>query len=412
MERFSAKYGFSTLVNGWGERQDALDAHVAPIYQTSVFKFADFASADLLLSGEQGGYYYTRLDNPNFRLLENKYAVLEGIDLLRATPEKAPEELVAGKLFASGMSAITAVILAIAKAGDTIVVQRSLYSDTFNFLNELAPRLGIEVVWARDITRDAWETALNEKDKVRLMLAETPINPTMQIVDLAMLSGLAKKKGCWLMVDNTFPTPYGQRPLSLGADIVVHSTTKYLSGHGVVVGGTAVSHHVDFMHQDLQMIRRRFGSVASPFDAWLANMGLRTFELRMERHCQNAMEIARYLTAHPKVKVVYYPGLETHPEHELAKRQMHAFGGMMAFELEGGFNAAKRMLENVEVATLGVSLGKVDTMIQHPAGMTHYRVPHEVREESGITDGLIRLSVGIENVEDLIEDFEQALEKV
>jgi len=411
MEKFSPKYGISTLVNGWGERQDPLDAHVAPLYQTSVFKFPDFDSADSLLSGERDGYYYTRLDNPNFRLLENKYAVLEGIDLVRARPEVEPEEIVAGKLFASGMAAITSTILALAGVGDTIVVQQSLYSDTFKFLDEFAPRIGIEVAWARDNTREAWETALAGGRNVRLMISETPANPTMQVVDLSMLSELAKDQECWLMVDNTFPTPYGQRPLTLGADIVVHSTTKYLSGHGVIVGGAVVSSHVDFIQKDLHLIRRRFGSVASPFDAWLANMGLRTFELRMQRHCQNAMEIARYLTSHPKVKVVHYPGLETHPEHDLAKVQMHAFGGMMAFELKGGFDAAKKMLESVKVATLGVSLGKVDTMIQHPAGMTHFRVPPEVRKESGITDGLIRLSVGIENVEDLIDDFEEALEK-
>lgn len=411
MEKFSPNYGISTLVNGWGERQDTLDAHVAPIYQTSVFKFPDFANADSLLSGEREGYYYTRLDNPNFRLLENKYALLEGIDLARAKPEVAPEEIVAGKLFASGMAAITSTILALARAGDTIAVQRSLYSDTFNFLDDLAPRIGIHVVWARDNSLEAWETALIEGEKVQLMIAETPINPTMEIIDLSMLSELAKEQGCWLMVDNTFPTPYGQRPLTLGADIVVHSTTKYLSGHGVVVGGAVVSKHVDFIHKDLQLIRRRFGSVASPFDAWLANMGLRTFELRMQRHCQNAMEIARFLDAHRKVKIVHYPGLESYPQYDLAKKQMLAFGGMMAFELEGGFDAAKRMLENVDVATLGVSLGKVDTMIQHPAGMTHFRVPKKVREESGITEGLIRLSVGIENVEDLIDDFERALEK-
>ncbi|OGO17212.1 MAG: methionine gamma-lyase [Chloroflexi bacterium RBG_16_48_8] len=411
MEKFSPKFGMSTLVNCVGERQDPSDAHVAPIYQTSVFTFPDFASADAILSGEQEGYFYTRLDNPNFRLLENKYALLEGLDLVRASPESRPEDVVAGKVFSSGMAAVTAAILACAQKGDVLVVQHSLYSDTFGFLNTFAPRMGIEVVWVKENSREAWECALTQQEKVRLIIAETPTNPAMQIVDLSMLSELARGHDCWLLVDNTFPTPYGQRPLTLGADMVVHSTTKYLSGHGVIVGGVVVSRHVDFVRGDLQWIRRRFGAVASPFDAWLANLGLRTFELRMERHCQNAMRIARYLDSHPKVKVVHYPGLENHPEHELARRQMHAFGGMMAFELKGGFDAAKKMLESVKVATLGVSLGKVDTMIQHPAGMTHSRVPPEVRMEMGITEGLIRLSVGIENVEDLIEDFERALEQ-
>jgi methionine-gamma-lyase len=411
MEKFSPKFGISTLVNCVGERQDPFDAHVAPIYQTSVFGFPDFASADAILSGEREGYFYTRLDNPNFRLLEDKYALLEGLDLVRAQPEKQPREIVAGKVFASGMAAVTAAIMACAQKGDTIVVQRSLYSDTYGFLDAFAPRMGIEVIWVRENSHKAWESACTQGRGVRLVVTETPANPAMQIVDLSMLSELAHQHGCWLLVDNTFPTPYGQRPLTLGADIVVHSTTKYLSGHGVIVGGVVVSQHVDFVKNDLQLIRRRFGAVSSPFDAWLANLGLRTFELRMERHCQNAMCVAQYLESHPKVKIVHYPGLETHPEHSLAKRQMHAFGGMMAFELKGGFDAAKKMLESVKVATLGVSLGKVDTMIQHPAGMTHARVPPEVRKEMGITDGLIRLSVGIENVEDLIEDFEAALEK-
>jgi methionine-gamma-lyase len=411
MEKFSPKFGMSTLVNCVGERQDPSDAHVAPIYQTSVFTFPDFASADAILSGESDGYFYTRLDNPNFRLLEDKYAMLEGLDLLRAQPETQPRKIVAGKVFASGMAAVTAAIMACAQQGDSLVVQRSLYSDTYGFLEAFAPRMGIEVIWVKDHAYETWESAFIQQRRVRLIIAETPTNPAMQIVDLSMLSELARRHDCWLLVDNTFPTPYGQRPLTLGADIVVHSTTKYLSGHGVIVGGVVVSRHVDFVRGDLQLIRRRFGAVASPFDAWLANLGLRTFELRMERHCQNAMRIAQYLESHPKVKIVHYPGLETHPEHPLAKRQMHAFGGMMALELKGGFDAAKRMLESVKVATLGVSLGKVDTMIQHPAGMTHSRVPPEVRKEIGITDGLIRLSVGIENVEDLIEDFEAALKK-
>jgi len=409
MENFSPDFGMSTLVNCVGERQDPSEAHVAPIYQSSVFTFRDFASADAILSGERDGFFYTRLDNPNFRVVEDKYALLEGLDLVRAQPESRPEEIVGGKLFASGMAAITAAIMACAQKGDTLVVQRSLYSDTFGFLDAFAPRMGMEVVWVKENSYQAWERAFTHGKSVRLVIAETPANPAMQIVDLSMLSECSRQHGCWLLVDNTFPTPYGQRPLTLGADIVVHSTTKYLSGHGVIVGGAVVSRHVDFMKGDLQLIRRRFGAVPSPFDAWLANLGLRTFELRMERHNHNAMQIARYLDGHPKVKVVHYPGLESHPEYELARRQMHAFGGMMAFELKDGFDAARRMLESVRVATLGVSLGKVDTMIQHPAGMTHSRVPPEVREEMGITDGLIRLSVGIENVEDLLDDFESAL---
>lgn len=411
MDQVSPSFGIGTLVNHAGEGNNPLNAHITPLYQSSVFRFPDFAHAEAIYRGETQGYVYTRLDNPNLKQLELKYAMLEGLDLLRGEPGRGVDEVVAGKVFASGMAAISAVILARLGAGETMIAQRALYSDTFGFLEENAPRLGIEVSWIEAGSMDEWRRAFQEHPKARLAYVETPVNPSMEIIDIEQVARLAHQQDCWLVVDNTFATPYAQRPLSLGADVVVHSITKYLSGHGAIIGGAAISRHPAFVREDLQKARKRFGGTLSPFDAWLANMGLKTLELRMERHCQNAMAIAGYLASHPKVERVYYPGLESHAGHAIAKRQMHAFGGMISFELVGGFQAAKRMLEALRVAVLGVSLGCVDTLIQHPAGMTHVQVPPEVRRKMGISDGLIRLSVGIENLEDLIADFEQALGK-
>jgi methionine-gamma-lyase len=234
----------------------------------------------------------------------------------------------------------------------------------------------------------------------------------MLVVDLAMVAELAHNRGAWLMVDNTFATPYCQRPLSLGADVVVHSTTKYLSGHGVIIGGMVVSTHLDYMRQDLLQMLKTLGAASSPFDAWLANLGLKTFELRMQRHCENALAIARYLRDHPAVAQVYYPGLESHPGHEIAKKQMYAYGGMMSFELAGGMQAGEALMNRTRVATLTVSLGTVDSLIQHPASLTHSSVPAEERLKMGITDGLVRFSVGVENVGDLIADLDQALKDI
>jgi methionine-gamma-lyase len=242
-----------------------------------------------------------------------------------------------------------------------------------------------------------------------LAYAESPSNPSMAIVDLKEAARIAHANGAWLVVDNTFASPVCQRPLTLGADIVVHSTTKYLSGHGLLVGGAVVSTQLEFIQKDLNAILKNFGANVSPFEAWLANAGLKTLEIRMERHCSNAQKVAEFLENHLSVSKVWYPGLPSHPDNELAKRQMLGFGGMMSFELKGGLEAGKRMMNRVQLATLAVSLGNTDTLIQHPASMTHSNLSAEVRREMGLTDGLVRLSVGIENVEDIIADLDQAM---
>lgn len=410
MDEFNREQGLSTLVNHVGEGQHAMYAHVSPIYQTSTFGFPDVDTGAAIFKKEAPGYVYTRWDNPNQSQLADKIAALEGIDLLRAHPGQPTAEIVAALVFGSGMAAISAGILARVKSGGTIIAQKSIYGATYNFLQDMVPEYGIQVVWVNDPKPEAWEEAFQAHPGATLAYAESPSNPVLALVDLAAAAEIAHRHGAWLMVDNTFASPYCQRPLTLGADIVVHSTTKYLSGHGQVIGGAVVSSHPDFMQKNVFGMIKLLGGVASPFDCWLTSMGLRTLELRMQRHCENALQVARYLETHPKVERVYYPGLEGFPEHELAKRQMLAYGGMISFELKGGLEAGKALMNHVKMMTLAVSLGNVDTLIQHPASMTQSSVDRPTRLKTGITDGLVRLSVGVENIADILADFDQALD--
>ncbi len=409
MPSIDPKHGIGTLVTHAGEMSNPLNAHVAPIYQTSTFNFPDVATGAARFKGEEPGYIYTRLNNPNLEQLAFKLAILEGLDLLRSQPNQAPEEIVAGLVFASGMAAVTAAILAHVKSGQTVIAQKHIYSATHNFLQDLAPQYGIQVIWLAEGSHAEWEAAFQAHPHAVLAYAETPANPTLSLVDLAGVAAIAHQAGAWLMVDNTFATPYCQRPLFLGADIVVHSTTKYLSGHGLIVGGAVISSHVDYVKGPLYQMFKILGGCPSPFDAWLTNIGLKTFEVRMQRHCENALEIARYLENHAKVARVYYPHLSSHPDYQLARQQMLSGGGMIAFELKGGLRAGAALMDHVRVSTLAVSLGNVDSLISHPASMTHSNVSPETRLSMGISDGLVRYSIGIENCADLIADLEQAL---
>jgi methionine-gamma-lyase len=407
---FNPKQGIGTLVTHLTEGEDPNHSHVTPIYQSATFEFEDVAQGAALFRHENTGYIYTRLNNPNQEQVIKKIAALEGLDLLRAHPDAPADEIVGGLLFASGMAAITATLTAIAKNGQTILAQESLYSGTYSFLTRFAPHYGLNVVWLENSTPEGWEAAFKTHPQAVLAYAETPANPTMAITDLKEVAEIAHRYHARLVVDNTFATPYCQRPLGLGADVVVLSTTKYLSGHGLVIGGAAVSRDVGFVSNELRSRLELLGGSASPFDAWLTNIGLKTFEVRMQRHCENALGVARFLQAHPAVTQVYYPGLESHPGHDVAQRQMSAFGGMMSFELKGGMEAGIRMMQKVKVCTLAVSLGNVDSLISHPASMSATNVPPETRRKMGITDGLVRFSVGIENIEDLIEDLDQAMQ--
>lgn len=409
MGQFNPKQGIGTLVNHIAEGHNPDHAHLLPIFQTSTFSFPDVATGAALFKGEQQGYIYTRLGNPNMEQIARKYACLEGLDLLRANPQTPPEELVDALVFTSGMAAVSAAVLGYVSSGDTIIAQEAVYGGTYSLLQDLVNRFKLRVIWLQDLSLETWDAAFHAHPEAKLAYAETPANPTMDIVDLAGLAEIAHRSGAWLMVDNTFATPYCQRPLTLGADVVIHSTTKYLSGHGQIVGGTVISTHVDYVRKPLYSMLKLLGGSPSPFDCWLADTGLKTLEIRMQAHCRNAMQVAKYLETHPKVETVYYPGLESHPGYAVAKKQMSDFGGMIAFELKGGLKAGEALMNHVQLATLAVSLGNVDTLIQHPASMTHAGVPAEARRSAGITDGLVRLSVGIENVADIISDLDQAL---
>ena len=405
----SSYEGLNTFLTHYTETENPQNAHLPPIYQNSVFTFNDTESGAAIAGGEAPGYYYTRLNNPNHQQLAQKLAVLEAWDLIKQRPEADPEALVGGLVFASGMAAVTAAILACVSAGETVLAQAALYDGTYLFLNNLAPRYGIQVVWVADNTPEGWAKAFKAHPEAKLAYIETPVNPTLRLTDIQAVTELAHAHGARVAVDNTFGTPFCQRPMVFGVDIVIHSTTKYLSGHGQVLGGAVLTTDLDLLHGQLYQIYKLIGGTPSPIDTWMTNIGLKTFMLRMDRICQNALRVAKVLEKHPAVNRVYYPGLTSHPDHALALRQMINFGGMIAFDLKGGLEAGKQMMNNLKVATLAVSLGNVDTLIQHPASMTHRNTPREKRLAAGITDGLVRLSVGIEDSADLCRDLLSAI---
>ena len=414
------EHGMGTVVNHVGEGSHDMHAHLMPIYQTSTFGFDSVEEGADIFAGRKKGYAYTRTHNPNHAHLANKIAYMEGIDLIRANPDEDPSELVIGKVTSSGMGATAAAVLARIGAGDKAIVQRGLYGNSFKFFNLLAPRLGIEVIWVSDIRPESFEKVIAEHPDARLLFCETPSNPNLEVIDLIHLAKAAHQYDMWVMVDNTFATPYHQRPITLGCDVVLHSTTKYISGHGQVIGGAIVSTHLDYMApggDGVGLTYKMLGVAPSPKDTWLINTGLKTFELRMQRHSKNAMAVAQWLSTHPKVERVYYPGLTDNPYHALAKAQtINGFGGMLSFELidgnNGGAENGKAFTNAVTIPTLAVSLGNVDSLIQHPASMTHSAMTKEAREKTGVTDSIIRLSVGIENIEDLIGDLENAMGSV
>jgi methionine-gamma-lyase len=411
LEKFFLNCGFSTRALHAGEHvgQPQHSSHTGAIYQTSTFVFRSATEGAELFAGERPGYVYTRLGNPTVLLLEAKMNALEGGNVKFAHPELRISSLA----FSSGMAAIASTLMAICSAGDTLILGDVLYGATQHLAENVLARFGIRTVEVNTSDLNAVERVVKANPKARAILFETPTNPTLAVTDIPAVARIVRgvNPDTRIIVDNTFATPYLQRPLELGADVVVHSTTKYLCGHGTVVGGvmTTISDEVkDKAYSTIKDV----GGNPSPFDAWLVNLGIKTLPVRMDRHCANAMEVALFLEKHPKVERVYYPGLESSPYHDLAGRQMRGFGGMVSFDIAGGLEAGRKLMDTIKIFTLAVSLGCVDSLIQHPASMTHACVPKQKREKAGITDGLVRLSVGIEDVKDLIQALDAGLASV
>ncbi len=409
-KHFYLDCGFSTRALHAGEHigQPHFANHTNAIFQTSTFSFETAQEGAETFASKRDGFVYTRLGNPTVLVLEAKLAALEGAGFKLAHPDRT----VASITFASGMAAISSALLAFLRAGDTLVAGNVVYGCTEDFFLTVLPRYDVRVVSVDTSDSAAVEAALRSNQRVRGVYLETPTNPLMGITDIPAVAGLARQlhPGCHVLVDNTFATPYLQRPLELGADVVLHSTTKYIGGHGTVIGGAVVTSDDELRDQLFHMMKD-LGGCPSPFDTWLVNTGLKTLPVRMRQHCQNAQRVAEFLEGHPKVERVLYPGLPSFPQHELAKRQMAGFGGVLSFVLRGGYPAAERVMNSVRLFTLAVSLGCVDSLIEHPATMTHATVPEEIRQRIGITEGLVRLSVGIEDADDLVADLAQALER-
>ncbi|EGN65482.1 MULTISPECIES: methionine gamma-lyase [Fusobacterium] len=391
------KLGLGTTAIHAGTLKNLYGTLAMPIYQTSTFIFDSAEQGGKRFALEEAGYIYTRLGNPTTTVLENKIAALE--------------EGEAGIAMSSGMGAISSTLWTVLKAGDHVVTDKTLYGCTFALMNHGLTKFGVEVTFVDTSNLDEVKKAM--KENTRVVYLETPANPNLKIVDLEGVCKVAHTNpNTLVIVDNTFATPYMQKPLKLGVDVVVHSATKYLNGHGDVIAGLVVTNKELADQIRFVGLKDMTGAVLGPQEAYYIIRGLKTFEIRMERHCKNARTIADFLNKHPKVEKVYYPGLESHPGYEIAKKQMKDFGAMISFELKGGFEAGKTLLNNLKLCSLAVSLGDTETLIQHPASMTHSPYTKEEREAAGITDGLVRLSVGLENVEDIIADLEQGLEKI
>lgn len=381
----------SQCIHGPNKANDPHGALTSPLYQTSTFHFTDAAQGAARFAGDEPGYIYTRLGNPTTTELEQKVAQLENCEAAAAT--------------ATGMGAVSASVLSFLSQGDHLVASSALYGCTFAFFAHMLPRWGIEVSFV-DMTN---EQALREaiKPNSKMIFAETPINPTMAVMDLNLISDVAKQHQLISVIDNTFLTPLLQKPTDYGIDLIVHSATKYLNGHGDVVAGLVCGsdEHINLIKMT---VLKDIGATISPHDAWLINRGLKTLAIRMQRHCESAQTIAEFLEQHPHVNTVYYPGLKSHPGNKFIGTQMKAAGGVIAFELKGSLKDGEQFINSTKLCTLAVSLGDAETLIQHPASMTHSPYTPEERAAAGISDGLIRLSVGLEDVNDIINDLNHA----
>jgi len=387
--------GFSTKSVHAGETRDRQTGSVVtPIYETSVFAFSSTKELIEVIGGGAVGYVYTRYGNPTVRAAEKKIAELEGAE--------------DAAVFSSGMAAITTTLFALVSSGDHVVSTRDLYGGTLEYFKSILPKFGIEVSLVE--ATDFKEIASNVLANTKVIYAETPTNPTLKIVDIPKIAKLAEKRGLTVVVDSTFASPFNIKPIELGADIVVHSATKYLGGHNDLTAGVACG--PSEIIQRLKEMRKNLGGTLDPFAAWLLLRGLKTLGLRMERHNSNGMQIAKYLAKHPKVKKVFYPGLRNHPQYPIAREQMKGFGGVVSFEVDGNYEKTMKFVENLKLCSLAASLGGTETLVTQPTTSSHYFVDEAVRKESGITDQLVRLALGIEDSKDIIADLEQAFKKI
>ncbi len=391
----SEKSGFNTKLIHAGEINDQFRSATVPIYQTSTFSFSSAEEGAKCFSGESDGYIYTRIGNPTIDALERQIAVLENG--------------FGGIAVGSGMAAVNVIYQALLAWGDHMVSTDAVYGPSRAIMENHYPKYGVESTYINTTDASLVEKAFKPNTKV--LYIETPANPTMDITDIAACAEIAHKHGALLVVDNTFCSPYLQNPLDFGADIVFHSMTKFINGHADIVAGIVIAKE-ESIYKKLRSMMINFGCNMDPHQAYLVLRGIKTLSIRIDRATENADKVAAFLESHPKVAWIKYPGLKSHPQYELGKRQMKANGSMISFGLKTGFEGAKKLMNNVQLALLAVSLGGVETLIQHPASMTHSKVSKEGKLKAGITDDLIRYAVGIEDVNDIIEDLRQGLEKV
>jgi methionine-gamma-lyase len=400
-KNFSLK-GFGSAAIHAGHEQDPRYSHQTPIYASSTFVFDTAEQGMHRFAGKEEGYIYSRWGNPSFTEAEQKIAALEMFGLNIEAK---------GILHSSGMAAISTLFLSNLKKGDKVLTHFSLYGGSDEILYKLFPDFGIEAVIIDLRQLDKVEDIIKKDKSIKMMYLETPANPTIQCVDIEELTKIGKKHNLVVACDNTFATPYLQQPFKYGVDFIVHSTTKFLNGHGTAIGGILIGRDIEFLKTKASKVHHLLGGNSNPFDAFLLVQGIKTLEVRMERHCQNAMKVAQFLETHSAVSKVNYAGLPSHPDYAIAKKQMKHGGGMLSFELNKGLQGGIDFMNSLQMCVRAVSLGTVDTLLCHPASMTHFGVPKEQREKYGITDGLIRMNVGIENVEDILADLEQALAK-
>lgn len=378
-----------------GERRDPPIGPVStPIYETSVFVFSSTQELVDVISQRKEGYLYTRFDNPTVTAVEHKMAVLEGVDAAAA--------------FSSGMAAITSSLVTLVSSGDHIVTTHDIYGGTISLFSDVLAKFGVDVSWVEATDTEAFSNAVRGETKA--IFVETPTNPTLKLVDLAKLSKIGKEKGIPVIVDSTFATPHNMRPALHGVDVIVHSATKYLGGHNDVTAGV-VCGKTEFI-QKLKATRKMLGGTLDPMAAWLLLRGLKTLVVRMQRHNSNSRQVAEWLEKHPKVKRVYYPGLESHPQYKLANDQMWGFGGVVSFEVDGSFETTTRFVESLKLCLLAPSLGGTETLVTQPVTSSHYFMSAEDRQKAGITDQLVRLSIGTEYVDDIIADLDQAFKAI